>query len=121
MTEGRGQVLIAGPAFDGGGVDVGTDRFAVETHGRTHERVLETIDALGATWDAVIDRLTHLAESAHRAAGRSPFQLDSIEFSIGVEAGLNVWLVTKGEASVCLTFTRRPDREPGAGAPTTSG
>ncbi len=100
------QVMIAGPAVETL-TAVPQDPFAVLPHSGG-ERVVQTIDKLGEIWDVVVDKLSGLAASAQQASSNAPFQLDEIEFHVGIEAGLNVGLVTKGDASVSLTFTRRP-------------
>jgi hypothetical protein len=89
--------------------DVTDERFATEQH-RRGRRTLDTIDDLGGVWDSVIQKLTALAAQSRSVADRSTYELTSIEFNIGIEAGLNIGLVTKGEASVSLTFTRKPDQ-----------
>jgi hypothetical protein len=106
------QLMITGPAAVPGSVPEDVDatggRFDVEQHGRGR-RTLDTIDDLGGVWDTVIQKLTALAAQSRSVADRSTYELRSIEFNIGIEAGLNIGFVTKGEASVSLTFTRKPD------------
>ena len=84
------------------------DRFTVTPHSRKGEKVIARIEALEGIWDKVVAKLTGLAEKSETTAALSKFELDSIEFNIGIEAGLSVGLVTKGEASVSLTFKRKP-------------
>jgi len=81
------------------------DPSGFEQHRKT--RVVETIDGLGEVWDTVVERLSALATATSGAAARSAFQLDEIQFNLGIEAGVAVGLVTKANASVSLTFTRR--------------
>ncbi|MDO8145300.1 hypothetical protein [Isoptericola sp. 178] len=84
------------------------DPVGFEQHSR--DRTVEAIDRLGEVWDIAVDRLTALATATREAAERSPFQLESIQFNVGIEAGVVIGLVTKADASVSLTFTRRnPD------------
>ena len=54
-----------------------------------------------------VGRLTELASSTRNAVTDSPFELEYVEFNLGIEAGLSVGLVTKGEASVALRFARK--------------
>lgn len=98
------QVVVAGP--EAARVDADESRFAVEQHSG---KVLGTIEKLGEVWDLAVARLSALAAATQRASTTSGFSLDSIEFSIGIEAGTSVGLVTKGEASVTLTFVRSSD------------
>ena len=90
-----------------GGVETDpSDQVGFEQHGRG-DRAVEALDRLGDIWETAVDRLTELAAATREAAERSPFQLESIQFNLGIEAGVVVGLVTKADASVCLTFTRR--------------
>lgn len=70
-------------------------------------RVTEKIDELGEIWDEVMKKLGALAEKSEITESDSPFQLDSIEFNIGIEAGLSIGLVTKGNAAVSISFKRK--------------
>ena len=91
---------------------VGARQRAADAHSLTRAQrcspgvAIDSIDGLAEVWDTVVDKLSALASSAQERAGRSAYKLDTIEFQIGVEAGVNVWLVTKGTASVTLTFKR---------------
>lgn len=83
------------------------DRFAVEQMTGRTGKVVESIDALGDVWDDVIARLATLAADAKNTVANSPFQIDTIESNVGIEAGLAVGLVTKGTASVAVTFKHK--------------
>jgi hypothetical protein len=90
----------------------GGDKFEVNQHSGA-SKVIDKIDALDGIWDQAVEKLTKLAEKSQLAASASKFELGSIEFHIGIEAGVAIGLVTKGEASVTLTFERkRPEGEP---------
>ena len=82
------------------------ERFGVRQHWRGAGKVIERIDDLGGVWDQVISKLTDLAAKSQAAAVKSQYELSSIEFNIGIEAGLGVGLVTKGKASVSITFSK---------------
>lgn len=104
MTERTGsdfQVTIVSSANH----DDGT----VERHSGSLER---PIDELEGVWDTVIERLSALASKSQTAAERSRFDLNTITFNLGIEAGLSVGLVSKGSASVAITFTRKDDGKP---------
>ena len=58
-------------------------------------------------WDQVIAKLTGLASKSQATGAVSEFELDEIEFNVGIEAGLSIGLVTKGDASVSIKFSRR--------------
>ena len=87
------------------------ERFGVRQHGRGAGKVIERIDDLEGIWDQVIKKLTALAAQSEVVAAFSQYELSSIEFNVGIEAGLSVGLVTKGDASVSITFSRRSDQE----------
>mgnify|MGYP003624137963 FL=1 len=80
--------------------------FEVEQQGRGGRAVLSRIEDLENVWDDVVRKLTGLAEKSH-AALTEEYELKDIQFNIGIEAGLNVGLVTKGNASVSITFSRK--------------
>lgn len=81
-------------------------RFGVRPQGRAADQLIERIDQLEGVWDTVIQKLTDLASKsqAQVATAASKYELKSIEFHVGIEAGLNIGLVTKGDASVSVTF-----------------
>ncbi|OQW80145.1 MAG: hypothetical protein BVN32_02210 [Proteobacteria bacterium ST_bin14] len=81
--------------------------FAVNRHSRGSGAVIDRIDELEGIWDQVITKLTSLAAQSQVAAVASQFELDEIEFNVGIEAGLSVGLVTKGNASVSVKFSRK--------------
>lgn len=82
--------------------------YSVTQHKRG-DAVVEKIEELEDVWDQVIAKLTDLASKSHIAAGVSQYELSEIEFNIGIEAGLSIGLVTKGNASVSITFSRRQE------------
>lgn len=95
------QVVVAGTPLQ---ENRDTDEF--ELHGGG-DRIVATIDKLGDVWDTVVQRLTVLATATSGAVPNSAFRLDEIQFNLGIEAGVAVGLVTKADAAVSLTFTRR--------------
>lgn len=106
-------ILIAGPALQA--PDATSSELGFEAHKRKPGVAMDSIDGLAAVWETVVDKLSALASSAQERTGRAPYALDTIEFQIGIEAGLNVWLVSKGSASVTLTFKRRDDDSSASG------
>ncbi len=84
-------------------------KFATRKHSRTGDKIANSIEELGGVWDQVIEKLTTLATKTQEASAISKFELNSIEFNVGVEAGISVGLVTKGDASVSVTFSRKSD------------
>ena len=82
--------------------------FEVVQHSRKGQKVVERIEALEEVWDSVVGKLTGLAEKSQGAAEKSQYELSEIQFNIGIEAGLNIGLVTKGDASVSIKFAKRP-------------
>lgn len=98
------QVLIV-PAEEGNASE--DESLQMRPHSGRSARVIDSITELESVWDTVIERLTALADKSNAAADRSPFELSSIEFNIGIEAGLSIGLVTKGNASVSVAFTRK--------------
>lgn len=82
----------------------GRTNFGVQKHAKGGDRVLEDIESLGEVWDKVVEKLSGLAEKANAASGQ--YELNDIEFNIGIEAGLSIGLVTKGTASVVVKFTK---------------
>jgi hypothetical protein len=82
----------------------GATDFGVQQHSRGGDRVLNDIESLGEVWDKVVQKLSELAEKANAASGQ--YELNDIEFNIGIEAGLSIGLVTKGTASVVVKFTK---------------
>jgi hypothetical protein len=95
------------------------ERFSVTQHTGAADKIIDRIDELRGVWDIVIEKLTGLAtqSQAKAASAASQYELKSIEFHIGIEAGLSVGLVTKGDASVSITFERKgPPGASGASA-----
>jgi hypothetical protein len=82
-------------------------KFDVEKQSGGGDKVVKGIDALAGVWDQVIDKLTDLAVKSDPKDKSSGYELSSIEFHIGIEAGLNIGLVTKGDASVAITFSKK--------------
>lgn len=97
--------IIPAKNQDQSGQDHGQD-FQVNQHGRG-DAVVEKIEELSDVWDEVIAKLTELASKSQITAMASHYELSQIEFNLGVEAGLSVGLVTKGNASVSITFARK--------------
>lgn len=85
-----------------------SQRFGVRKHTRASAKAIDSIDSLGQIWDQVVEKLSTLASKTHEATQSTKYELQEIEFSIGIEAGLNVGLVTKGDASVSIKFARKP-------------
>lgn len=100
----RFQVTIVGPNTDAL-VPADESPFQVTQHSRGGAAV-ERIDDLARIWDQVIAKLTDLASQSSVVAAASQFKLNEIEFHVGIEAGLSVGLVTKGDASVSIKFGR---------------
>lgn len=109
MSDFQVSIVSAQPAGKAGkaGKD-DADRFEVRPHGRRSGKVIASIDDLASIWDQVIEKLSAIADKSDIAASAGQYDLNSIEFSIGIEAGLSVGLVTKGQASVSITFTKKP-------------
>ena len=102
------QVTIIGDASSNDNASA-DEPYAVNQHSRTSDKVIDRIDDLAVVWDQVVNKLTELADKSQRVAESSNYELSSIEFNLGIEAGLSVGLVTKGDASVAITFTRKTD------------
>ena len=83
------------------------ERFGVRQHTRGAQKLIERIEDLGGVWDQVIEKLTALASKSQTTAAATQYELSSIEFNIGIEAGLSIGLVTKGEASVSIVFAKK--------------
>lgn len=101
------QVTIVGPTLGADTSDGDETPFAVNRHSRGAGTVVDRIDDLVGVWDQVIKKLTGLAAQSQVATDASQFELAEIEFNVGIEAGLNVGLVTKGNASVSVKFSRK--------------
>ncbi|WP_368185873.1 hypothetical protein [Aestuariibius sp. HNIBRBA575] len=99
------QVLIVNGSTDQE-VD-GETGFYVDPHSKSSERVIAGIEALSGVWDEVVEKLTHIADRTKSASENSDFEMKSVEFNIGIEAGLSIGLVTKGEASVSVVFEKK--------------
>jgi hypothetical protein len=82
------------------------ESFGVRQHSRGG-KIIQGIEDLSDVWDQVIEKLTDLASQSKAAAAASSYDLGSIEFNIGIEAGLSVGLVTKGNASVKIVFKKK--------------
>ncbi len=103
MTE-RFQVTIVGPEPQTL-TDAEDGPFKVTPHARGGA-VVERIDDLARIWEQVITKLTKLACQSSVVEATPQFELSEIEFNVGIEAGLSVGLVTKGDASVSIKFAR---------------
>ncbi|WP_298461127.1 hypothetical protein [uncultured Cellulomonas sp.] len=105
------QVMVVGSAVTAG--QASDAQPGISARSASGDRVVAGIDQLGDVWDTVIGKLTGLAAQSRAAAEGSDFELSTIEFNLGIEAGLNIGFVTRGEASVSVTFARKPE-PPGA-------
>ena len=103
------QIVIAGPTADVESDDKvdGENRFGVRQNTRGGDKAVAKIDELAEIWDVAVEKLTAIAAKTKEAADKSPYELDSIEFNIGIEAGLSMGLVTKGNASVSVAFKKK--------------
>lgn len=66
---------------------------------------IENIESLEEVWDEVVGKLSLLASKT--VDKTEQYELNEIEFNIGIEAGLNIGLVTKGNASVAIKFKKK--------------
>lgn len=82
----------------------GATDFGVRQQKKGGDRLLDDIESLGNVWDKVVEKLSCLAAKANAASGQ--YELNDIEFNVGIEAGLSIGLVTKGTASVVVKFTK---------------
>lgn len=112
MSDPRFQVVIVSASSGPRAKPKGGGSLAVRKHARGAGKVIDRIEALEGIWDRVIEKLTGLVEKSDIGAALSKYELNSIEFNVGIEAGLDVGLVTKGEASVSVTFTRKSATPP---------
>jgi len=81
--------------------------FSINQHSRGSAAVLNGVERLEEIWEQVIAKLSGLAAQSHATAAESGFELTEIEFHVGIEAGLSVGLVTKGDASVGIKFAKK--------------
>ena len=100
------QITIIPAQDTGEGIQTEKERFGVRQQGRGAGKIIEGIEALAGVWDQVIQKLTALASQSQTAAVPSQYELSSIEFNIGIEAGLSIGLVTKADASVSIVFKK---------------
>jgi hypothetical protein len=66
---------------------------------------------LSRAWPEVMQRLQEIVETGSGYVSASGFELDSIEFSVGIEGGLSIGISAKADASATISFKRR---KPGA-------
>jgi hypothetical protein len=66
---------------------------------------------LSRAWPEVMQRLQEILETGSGYVSDSGFELDSIEFSVGIEGGLSIGISAKADASATISFKRR---KPGA-------
>lgn len=85
----------------------GDHAFETSQHSRDGGKIVNSIERLAGVWDQVVAKLSALVVQTNVAQAATGYELSSIEFSIGIEAGLNIGLVTKGDASVAITFSRK--------------
>ncbi|HTC05180.1 MAG TPA: hypothetical protein VK749_17375 [Xanthobacteraceae bacterium] len=101
------QITIIPAQDTGEGSQTEKERFGVRQQGRGAGKIIEGIEDLGGVWDQVIQKLTALASQSQTATAPSQYELSSIEFNIGIEAGLSIGLVTKADASVAIVFKKK--------------
>lgn len=107
------QVVIAGPHKNTGQEQSELEPkeesspFEVRPNSRGGDKAVAKIDELAEIWDVVVEKLTTIAAKTKNAVEKSPYELETIEFNIGIEAGLEVGLVTKGNASVSVSFKKK--------------
>src|SRR5450830_1557615 len=97
-------VIVPGTEDSQPSKDKTSKEFDVRQQSKGSKRVLDDIDSLGDVWNTVIEKLASLAQKANAAAGQ--YEMNDIEFNIGIEAGLSIGLVTKGNASVVVKFSK---------------
>lgn len=85
----------------------GSNQFEVRQNSLGSDQVVAKIDELTEIWDVVVNKLSKIATKTKVATEKSPYELDTIEFNIGIEAGLSIGLVTKGDASVSVSFKKK--------------
>lgn len=95
------------PPSDAEGIDEAESKFDVRQNSRAGKKTVAKIDELANIWDVVVDKLTTIAAKTRDVVEKSPYELDTIEFNIGIEAGLEIGLVTKGNASVSIAFRKK--------------
>lgn len=101
------QVTILGQSPGTDALHTEATPFAVHRHSRDSREVINRINDLESIWDQVITKLTNLADQSSIAGTASQFELDEIEFNVGIEAGLSVGLVTEGDATVSIKCSRK--------------
>ena len=97
------QIIISGETQEHSSQDPDDLSYEKQSGGTAVDR----IEDLQKIWPEVMSRLNEIAEQSSNAQSESLFVLDEIEFNIGIEAGLNLGLVTKGTAAVSIKFARR--------------
>lgn len=102
------QITIIAAKAGGEAVGEPASNFEINKHGGG-DAVIDEIEQLEGIWDQVIKKLTGLAAKTQGAARALEYELSAIEFNLGVETGLSVGLVAKGNASVSITFARKGD------------
>jgi hypothetical protein len=107
MTDFQIVIASASPLPGAEDPDVGHDRFAVRQNSKSGAGAIARIDELAEIWEIAVEKLGSLAARTRNAIKESPYELETIEFNIGIEAGLSIGLVTKGEASVSISFKKR--------------
>ena len=112
MSDFQITIIPAKAGGEAGGEPAGG--FEVNKHGGGNA-VVDEIEQLEGIWDQVIKKLTGLAAKTQVAVRAKEYELSAIEFNLGVETGLSVGLVAKGNASVSITFTRKSDATTAAG------
>jgi hypothetical protein len=110
------QILIVEPSSKRASEELTEEQagFAVRENSRRGVAAIAKIDELAEIWEVAVEKLASIAARTKNAVENSPYELETIEFSIGIEAGLSIGLVTKGDASVSISFKKR-DTQIGSG------
>lgn len=64
------------------------------------------IDKLERAWPEVMNRLRKILERDANVVSDSGFKVDTVEFSIGIEAGVSIGFTSTMNASATITFKR---------------
>ena len=83
---------------------------ALHTPSQPAERKSEADSALASAWPHVMRALSGIVARSRLEPGESgDFELQTLEVNLGVEAGLSIGLTTRTDASLTLTFRRKPE------------
>lgn len=64
------------------------------------------MDKLARAWPEVMQRLRDILDRDENTASAKGFKLDTVEFSIGIESGVNIGFTATVNASATITFKR---------------